>query len=66
MCWQCQAVKRLAATDFRKDREEAVAAATILAVFAKAERASLLGFPQREPATLPADAQSAEVSGSRS
>lgn len=56
-----QAVRRLASADFRKEREEAVTAVTILASFAKAERASLLGFPLKEPAQLPADAQCAEV-----
>lgn len=60
-----QAMQRMAGADFRKGREEAVAVATILAAFAKAERSTLLGFPLREPATLPADAQAAEVRGSR-
>lgn len=51
----------MAGADFRKGREEAVAVTSILGAFAKAERASLLGFPLREPATLSADAQADEV-----
>lgn len=51
----------MAGADFRKGRDEALAVTTILAAFAKAERTSLLGFPLREPATLPADAQADQV-----
>ena len=57
----CMQVRRLAAADFRREREEAVAAVTILGAFAKAERSSFLGFMLREPATLDAEAQTAEV-----
>jgi hypothetical protein len=55
----------MVSVDFRKGRDEAVAVTTILGALAKAERATLLAHPLREPAMLSADAGAAEVHASR-
>jgi hypothetical protein len=60
-----QAIQSMASADFRKGRDDAVAVTTILGALAKAERATLLGFPLREPAMLSAGAQADEVCRSR-
>lgn len=55
----------MVSVDFRKGRDEAVAVTTILGALAKAERATLLAYPLREPAMLSADAGAAEVCATR-